>query len=248
MINVSVAMAVYNGSSYINEQIDSILNQLKINDELVISYDESQDNTFDIISAYASKDARVKVFKNFGSGVVSNFENAIRNTQGEYIFLSDQDDVWSEDKIEIVMREFVRTGADAIAHDYKLVDENLKPLNLEDKSGFELRGGSSSIIKNLVRLSYIGCCLAFKRNMKSYILPIPTKQRSHDWWIGTMTGLIGKFLIINDKLILHRMHMNNATPKSRPPLTYQFEVRSIILFNAIKRAFVIKGSADDFKN
>lgn len=239
-------MAVYNGSNYIREQIDSILIQLKKNDELVISYDDSEDDTYDIICDYADSDFRVKVFKNPSSGVVSNFENAIRNSQGEYIFLSDQDDLWVENKIEIVMNEFAKSGADAIAHDYKLVDESLNPLNAADKSGFELRGGNSSVIKNIIRLSYIGCCLAFKANMKSYILPIPTKKRSHDWWIGTITGLIGKFVIINDKLILHRMHTNNATPKSRPPLSYQINVRSIIVYNAIKTILLRKMEAFNF--
>ena len=233
-------MAVFNGSTYLREQIESILVQLTENDELVISYDKSNDDTYEIISAYVSADSRIKIFKNPYSGVVRNFENAIRHCKGEYIFLSDQDDIWVENKIEIVMDEFKRTNSDAIAHDYKLVDENLQPLNLADKSGFELRGGSSSVAKNLIRLSYIRCCLAFKKNMLDYILPIPTEKRSHDWWIGTVVGLVGKFSILDNKLILHRIHMNNATPKSRPPLSYQLRVRTIIIFNAINRCYIKK--------
>ncbi|WP_412522688.1 glycosyltransferase [Shewanella chilikensis] len=244
MINVSVAMAVYNGAGYINEQIDSILIQLESKDELVISYDESQDDTYEIISNYAKKDKRIKVFRNPGCGVVSNFENAIRNTKGNYIFLADQDDIWLSDKITRVLKEFKLSKSDAIAHNYKLVDEYLRPLNVRDKSGFELRGGSSSTIKNLVRLSYIGCCLAFTKDMKEFILPIPTEHRSHDWWIGTIVGLVGKFSIMEDCLILHRMHTNNATPKTRPNLVYQLRVRIIIVLNAIKRYLKFKVTAN----
>lgn len=63
-IRASVAMAVYNGEKYINEQIDSILNMMASNDELIISYDESSDLTWEIISEYACKDDRVKLFRN----------------------------------------------------------------------------------------------------------------------------------------------------------------------------------------
>ena len=91
---ISVAMAVYNGSKYIRQQIDSILPQLREGDELIISYDESQDDTLEIIRTYERKDARVKVFTDPGSGVTDNFNNAISHCTGDYIFLSDQDDVW----------------------------------------------------------------------------------------------------------------------------------------------------------
>jgi glycosyltransferase involved in cell wall biosynthesis len=235
MTNISVAMAVFNGSRYIREQIESILIQLGVDDELVISYDESEDDTYEIISTLSSVDSRIKIFKNPGSGIVKNFENAIRLSKGEYIFLADQDDVWLDNKIKIVIEEFKRTNSDAIAHDYKLVNENLDPLNQKDKSGFELRGKSAGVLNNIIRLSYIGCCLAFKSKMVPHILPIPTEKRSHDWWIGTVTGLIGKFSKLDEKLIYHRIHMNNATPKRRPPLTYQVRVRAIILFHAICR-------------
>jgi len=242
MTNISVAMAVFNGSKYIREQIESILVQLGVDDELVISYDESEDDTYEIISTFSCVDPRIKIFKNSGSGIVKNFENAIRLSKGEYIFLADQDDVWIDNKIKIVIEEFKRTNSDAIAHDYKLVNENLEPINQEDKSGFELRGNSAGVLNNIIRLSYIGCCLAFKRKMVPHILPIPTEKRSHDWWIGTVTGLIGKFSILDEKLIYHRMHMNNATPKCRPPLTYQVRVRMIILFHAIFRYISAKVS------
>ena len=127
-LSVSVAMAVFNGEKYIKEQIDSIIPQLKENDEIVISYDESQDNTYNIISDYAKKDFRIKIFDGPNKGAIYNFENAILNCTKEYIFLCDQDDVWEPDKVDMVINEFSRTNVDLILHDALIVDNNLKEI------------------------------------------------------------------------------------------------------------------------
>lgn len=232
MNRVSVAMAVYNGGKFIEEQLDSIIVQLSDKDEIVISYDESKDDTFQIITKYESSDSRIKVVKNENPGVVGNFTTAIKHCTGEFIFLSDQDDIWLENKLDRVLEEFRHKKTLAVIHDYKLVDETLIEIH---PSGFELRGGSGSVLKNLFRLSYIGCCMAFRRSIVEVILPIATKKRSHDWWIGTISGMLGKLAIIRKPYILHRMHENNATPKKRPSLAYQLEVRSLILFNSLLR-------------
>ncbi|HAS6190389.1 TPA: glycosyltransferase [Vibrio vulnificus] len=235
----SIAMAAYNGSEFISEQIESILSQLDINDELVISLDASQDNTQDIINYYVSIDNRVKLVHNELSGVVKNFENAIRNCNGDIIFLSDQDDVWLDGKISKVTNEFLdNENTLAVIHDYKLVNEDL---SLISDSGFELRGGASaSVIGNIYRLRYIGCCMAFRKEVVSFILPIPTKKRSHDWWIGTIVGMHGKVKVLNDKLILHRMHGNNATPKKRQSLSYMIAIRFLIIRKVLFRYFKLK--------
>ena len=90
---ISVCIATYNGEKYIEEQIASILPQLKENDEIIISDDYSTDNTIQVLTKINSK--KIKIFKNQGEkGYTSNFENAIKQAKGNYIFLCDQDDVW----------------------------------------------------------------------------------------------------------------------------------------------------------
>ena len=93
---VSVCMATYNGEKYIREQIDSILPQLSDSDELVISDDGSSDSTIDIIQGY--NDRRIRLYHNTRHGVTWNFENALRQSRGDVIFLADQDDVWKPGK------------------------------------------------------------------------------------------------------------------------------------------------------
>jgi glycosyltransferase involved in cell wall biosynthesis len=232
-VRVSIAMAVYNGEKYIKEQIDSILIQLNDNDELVISYDISTDNTLNIINSYV-EDKRVRVIKNPGKGVVRNFENAVKHCKGEYIFYADQDDIWKKEKIETVMEAFKDPNVTVVIHDACLTD---KELNITHPSTFKIRNGSPNVIHNFIRLSYIGCCLAFRSKLKDVILPIPTISRSHDWWTGTICSVFGKMIMVDKVLIYHRLHSDNATPVNRPPLSYQVSVRWIILINTIKRLF-----------
>lgn len=232
---VSIAMAVYNGEKYLNEQIDSIIPQLLPEDEIIISYDNSTDNTLNIIKEYASIDQRIKYYKNqIKPGVVKNFENAVNYCSGEIIFYSDQDDIWMPDKIKKVLSKFEDPKVTVVIHDTSLTDKELK---ITHPSTFKLRNGNTSIIKNFIRLSYIGCSMAFRSTMLPVILPLPTKIRSHDWWTGTICSCFGKMEMINDSLILHRMHEDNETPKKRPSLKYQLEIRRIIFVNSFKRYF-----------
>ena len=105
-LKISVAMASYNGEKYIKEQIRSILENLDEHAELVISDDGSTDETVAIVKEMARNDKRVKLIFGPGKGIKKNFEYAIANCTGEYIFLSDQDDIWAKNKVKVVMQTF----------------------------------------------------------------------------------------------------------------------------------------------
>lgn len=232
---VSVAMAVYNGEKYLKEQIHSITCQMLPQDELIISYDNSIDNSLNLIKEFASRDHRIRYYKNeIKPGIVKNFENAVKYCSGEIIFFSDQDDVWMPNKIIRVLSKFVDLSVTVVIHDSSLTDSEL---NITHPSTFKLRNGNTNLFKNLIRLSYIGCCLAFRHEMKKVVLPIPTIYRSHDWWTGSICSCYGKMEKIDEVLILHRLHENNATPSKRPSFKYQLNVRWIIIKNLIKRRF-----------
>jgi len=203
----SIVIATYNGEKYIKEQIDSILKNMNNDDELVISDDGSNDNTLKIISEY--KDERIKVIKGPQKGVKQNFANAIENATGKYIFLSDQDDIWMENKIELVLKEFERNDVSVVIHDAEVIDENLK---ITIPSFFEYRNSGKGVIKNIYKNTYIGCCMAFKSDIKRYILPIPNNIEMHDQWIGIIAEAKGNgSLFIKEKLIQYRRHGNNVS-------------------------------------
>ena len=234
-MKVSVAMAVYNGEKYIKEQVDSILVQLRENDELIVSLDKCTDRTVEILETIHQDDNRLQIFCNpYRPGVVKNFQNAVEHCSGDIIFYSDQDDVWRQDKVESVRKEFEDKKVAAVIHDASLTDSNL---NITAPSTFKLRGGvRTTLWGNLVRLSYIGCCMAFRAAYKDVVVPIPTIYRSHDWWTGCLLACgKTKMVAIEKPLILHRSHDNNATPQKRPSLGYQLQVRWIILKNVILR-------------
>lgn len=207
-IRVSVAMATYNGEKYIKEQIDSILNNLEKNDELIISDDGSKDNTRRIIETIQKTDNRVKLFDGPKMGVKQNFGNAIKNCSGEYIFLADQDDIWNDKKVEKVLKVFKDKNVTLVIHNCEIVNENLEKT---DKTFFEFRNSGKGIIKNIWKNTYIGCCIAFKGKMKDKILPIPNDIEMHDQWIGIINEKYGKSYFLDECLIKYRRHSNNVS-------------------------------------
>ena len=99
---VSVVMAAYNGEKYIKEQIDSIIEQLNEEDEFIVSLDPSNDDSERIILEYP----KIKLVHGPGKGVIKNFENGLKYAQNEFVFLTDQDDIWLEYKVKLVLEQF----------------------------------------------------------------------------------------------------------------------------------------------
>lgn len=207
-MGVSVAMATYNGEKYIKEQVLSILKQLGCSDELVISYDKSADNTYRIISDLAVRDNRIKIFSGPCAGLVKNFENALRHCKNDYIFLSDQDDIWLENKVSRVLSAFESTGADVILHDCVVVNESAEVLT---DSFFKLRHCRRGFLFNVLHNSYIGCCMALKRSFLTNVLPFPQNVPMHDQWIGLMAEKRHSVAFIKEPLIKYRRHFGNVT-------------------------------------
>lgn len=204
---ISIAMATYNGEKFIKEQLDSILCQICKQDEIIISDDGSTDNTLNIIKSY--NDNRIKIINGPHDGVKQNFANAISKCKGKYIFLSDQDDIWMVDKISIVLKVFEKKRCTCVLHDNVTFDSNTGKIIQE--SFFEFRNSKPGILRNIIKNSYIGCCMAFDSKMKEYFLPIPNNIEMHDQWIGIISEKYGNSIFIKDKLIKYRRHSNNVT-------------------------------------
>ncbi len=205
MYSVSVAMAAYNGENYIKPQLESILSQLKADDEVIVSLDPSTDSTKEIIQSL--NDRRIKVIEGPGQGVKKNFENAIVNCKNDIIFLADQDDIWLDGKVERVLSEF-KEGVCVVMHDCSIVDNDM---NVIASSFFEMRQVKTGLVHNWIRNSYIGCCMAFKRDIVKYIVPIPEKIYMHDQWIGMVGEKVGKNILIHESYLLYRRHGENVT-------------------------------------
>ena len=206
---ISVAMVSYNGERYLKEQIESILQQLKEEDELVISDDGSTDRTMEIIREYQNSDSRIRCLKGPGQGIKKNVEHVLKHTKGEYIFLADQDDIWMPDKVEQVLKAFLEKNATVVIHDAKVFEgEEAKKTVIE--SFFAFRRSGAGVFKNMIKNSYIGCCMAFRRELLKVVLPIPSKIEMHDQWIGILGDYIaGKSCFLPKALLLYRRHGEN---------------------------------------
>lgn len=228
----SVAMATYNGEKHIKEQIESILKNIGENDELVISDDGSTDNTIKIIEDYQKKDKRIKLVYGPKKGVKQNFGNAIKNSNGKYIYLSDQDDVWCDNKIEKVIKTFKKEKCLVVVHNADIVDGDL---NSKNQTFFEFRNSGSGKLKNLYKNTYIGCCMAFDSSLKHKILPIPNNIEMHDQWIGIIAEKYGKSIFIDECLIKYRRHENNVSDMKHYPLFKMIRNRIVFIFEYIRR-------------
>ncbi len=206
---ISVCIPTYNGEKFLKPQVDSVLSQLSQDDEIIVSDDGSSDNTIEILESY--KDRRIKIFKNSRKGVISNIENALQQSIGEYIFLCDQDDVWVENKVSIIMKAIVES--DLVISDCYVTDQNL---NIIYESFYKQNNSKNNKWLALLKNPYLGCCMAFNRKVLDTALPFPSKIPMHDIWIGNVAAFKFQIKFISDKLIFYRRHGNNTSTASAP--------------------------------
>ncbi|NDP19744.1 MAG: glycosyltransferase family 2 protein [Paludibacter sp.] len=227
---ISVCLPTYNGEKYILQQIESILIQLSDIDELILSDDGSTDNTCNIIKAI--KDIRINLITNPTNGVISNVENALMNAKGDFIFLSDQDDIWLPNKVSVSLTAL--TNSDLIISDCYITD---KDLNIIGESFFKRNNSKRNKWKALIRNSYLGCCMAFNRSVLNDALPFPTDIPMHDIWIGNVAAFRHKVSFIDDKLIYYRRHGYNASTAAEPSnanILSQIKFRTTLFIGLIK--------------
>lgn len=205
--NISVCMATYNGGPYIKEQLESILCQIGVNDEVIISDDMSTDNTFDVIESF--QDPRIHIYKHTSDhGFAKNFENALNHASGKYIFLSDQDDFWMPDKVQTTL-DYLKKY-DFVVSDCITIDSNGKVISESRIKDFNIQTGFWRL---MIKTRYLGCCMAFNDQVLKAVLPFPghTYLMEHDLWIATVAEYYFSTALINKALIEYRRHEENAS-------------------------------------
>lgn len=236
MIRVSVAMAVYNGEKYIKEQIETILAAMGRDDELVISDDGSTDATRKIVQECVAADGRIRLIDGPRQGVKKNFENVLLACRGEYLFLADQDDIWKEEKIERVLSVFEEKKCTVVIHDAAVVAEDGKEILMS--SFFEWRNSGAGALKNIWKNTYIGCCMAFKRELLDKVIPVPDNIEMHDQWIGVINDLKkGGTYFLPEKYLLYRRHGENASNMSHYGVAKMIRNRLVFVWELGKWSF-----------
>lgn len=204
-MKLSVCMATFNGGPYLNAQVSSILQQLGPDDELIVVDDGSSDDTLALLQGLG--DARIRVFGNSRNlGPAQSFGRALSLATGDAIFLSDQDDIWLPGKVKAMLE--VLGHSDLVVSDCTVADG---ALNVVHASFFRLRGSRPGLWHNLVRNSYLGCCMAMRRELLAHALPLPARVPMHDWWLGLVAEAFGRPAFLPKPLILYRRHGANAS-------------------------------------
>jgi glycosyltransferase involved in cell wall biosynthesis len=206
---ISVCMATCNGERYLRQQLDTILPQLALDDELIIADDSSTDNTLALIRSYA--DPRIRLFTgNTFRNPTLNFEFALQQARGEIIVLADQDDLWLPNKLAVVRDCFARQAARPylIALDAQVVDAAEQELFPSVQAKINAGPG---LLKNLFDNRYIGCCLAFSRDLLVWALPFPATIPMHDMWLGQLCERVGITAFVPIVTMRYRRHEASQT-------------------------------------
>lgn len=211
---IDILLAAYNGEKYLKEQIDSILNQTYTNFNLIISDDCSTDDTANILKEYEKSDSRITVlYQKKNLGFIKNFEFLLRQSVSDYFMLSDQDDVWKNNKIETSLNWLNKKKAVLVYSDVKVVDEKMQVINDSLLKSIHIynnlkKEDNSKIL--MLENPATGSTILGKKEIISKCFPIPEElPMVHDWWIALMASMQGKICFIDDTLLMYRQHNNN---------------------------------------
>lgn len=216
MKKVTIMLATYNGEKYLEEQLESIIKQTYENWQLIISDDNSQDSTKQIINKYILLyPNQIKCIDNKNEhSAKGNFINLFNNVEeSDYYMFCDQDDVWINTKIEkFVTRIEKENDVEPILMycDLKIVD---KKLNLLQDSFLKYTNNylpNDEFINFTLENHIPGCVMFFNYSLKEAIGKIPNKCRMHDWWTALVAATYGKIIFIDESLNLYRQHENNT--------------------------------------
>lgn len=218
-MRISIALATYNGISYIREQLDSLKLQTRTPDEVIITDDASTDGTYEYVKDYIVDNSldSWKVIKNEQRlGYISNFNKALELSSGDIIFTCDQDDIWdvsklelteklmeSDDTVELVASslEFVDTQGNRIAKEYI-------PYNMKDVP--DGKAVKIDIMRILEKNFFPGCTMAIRKNVVQQYLAVENRNIAHDWLMAIIAAADNGLVWYNLKLISYRIHENNT--------------------------------------
>lgn len=222
---VSVAMATYNGEKYILEQLISLYNQTMPPDEVVIFDDNSTDNTVSLVCDFIKEhqlDHWSLAVNKFNLGFIRNFYQAIDAATGDYIFLSDQDDVWYTDKIEKMVAIFLSNpDVHALNTSFKKIDSNGSELQSGTRSGRSNCGLIKKVVKSgaLIKIGFDsvlwrnispGCTVAFTKACRDLFIRGRTGLCPHDWELNLFGAVLNGLYFYNETLTDYRIHGGNT--------------------------------------
>lgn len=209
-------MATYNGSAYVAEQVGSILAQLGPDDELVVVDDASTDDTVDVVRSFV--DDRVRLVESpVNQGYVATFQQALLACRHDLLLLADQDDVWPEGRVDVLVASLEE--ADVVAGNVSLLASGRPLRSPFGAEGWVLRADDSTRhARNVGGVlagirPYYGCAMGLRRAALETALPFPSfLVESHDLWLALVGSLRRSTAHVPEVVVLRRVHDSNETP------------------------------------
>lgn len=212
-MDLTVALCTYNGSKYLEPQLESILSQTRRPDEILVCDDASTDGTRSILRSYEREWPELLSvrYNDDNLGVTKNFEKAIAASSGDLIAISDQDDLWAEDKLERQLAALRRHDADLVFHDSRIVSSDLEPRGRlwDGRIGSFDPSASRTPTETFAELTYRnvvqGATMLFRADCREDVLPIP-EQWQYDHYVALVVAATGRLHAIDEPLLRYRQH------------------------------------------
>lgn len=213
--NCAVILATHNGSEYLKTQLTSIKNQIGVNTKFYYSDDASRDNSQELAKKFGC--VNLNSVENVYGSSAANFINAIckyeTKQDEDYIFLSDQDDIWLPDKMIVAINTIENSQSDIYSGSFfawntkdrkvKYVNKNFKQNDID----YFFRSPGPGFTFCFSRSAFEEIQLHLRNNSKAYI-----NVRWHDWLIYAIARKLGKKWYIDCKpFSLYRLHSKNDT-------------------------------------
>ena len=217
-MRIAVAMALYNGKAYIEQQLDSLLNQTVLPDQIVICDDGSTDGSLEFVTSYAANHPhgeRICLAQNAKNlGYTQNFYRAVSLCRADLIFLCDQDDIWRSDKIEEMRDAFAANDSiDLIASAHTLIDGEGHPITSarypdSPGTGALLRIDERAVVS---QFRWPGMCMAMTNAFWQEVRGDAVRIHApHDRVFALLAASRGGFAFLDTPLASHRRHADNS--------------------------------------
>jgi len=217
-MKISVALCTYNGEKFLHKQIDSILSQTLKVDEIIVCDDCSSDSTLTILEAYEKDNPSIfQIYQNeVNLKSNKNFEKAIGLCTGDYIFLSDQDDIWRNDKVEKILAVFNQNQeAEGVFSDGVLIDNEGEVIYKDNSLWDSFFFYESKMNKPIDLFEFLisngnfltGASLCIRKEVKKFCFPfITSNEFLHDEWFALILSKRKTLYYTTDKLLSYRLH------------------------------------------
>lgn len=240
-MKIAILLSTYNGEKFLEQQLNSILNQDFLNWQLFIRDDMSTDNTVQIIRNFTTRYENIQYLESdVNIGAAMSFMSLVANAEADYYLFCDQDDIWLENKLTSLYNK-IRTSENKdgllnpclVFSDAIITDSELNKIN--DSFWAYTKCNPADLINNPQYINVFncapGCTMIFNKQLKLHLNDYSSDIYMHDWYVMIKALQIGIIDFINEPLVLYRQHSANVIGANE--ITLQKKILSFFSFSKV---------------